>query len=190
MIPVPISPGWADHAACVGRPVDEFFPEDQASHIAAVRVCSGCPVRAECLAYALRENIGYGVWGGTAPEARARLARRFRRRVGDGSDATSRLASLTPADRDLVYYAAARHGVEPLALVDRNRRGGRPVLAARIELIQTWAEDGVSIRAIGRRLAMQETTVRYHLQRANRAAEQRLPGSRVTPRCSTDRRTA
>ena len=40
-------------------------------------VCSGCPVRTECLAEALDNQIEWGVWGGmTERERRALLRRR------------------------------------------------------------------------------------------------------------------
>ncbi len=35
--------------------------------------CFGCPVRAECLAYALDQNEVFGVWGGTDPDERKQL---------------------------------------------------------------------------------------------------------------------
>jgi hypothetical protein len=39
----------------------------------AVRICAGCPVRPECLAYALAAGERDGVWGGLTPAERARL---------------------------------------------------------------------------------------------------------------------
>lgn len=33
--------------------------------------CRGCPVRAECLAYAIAADERFGVWGGTTPVERA-----------------------------------------------------------------------------------------------------------------------
>jgi hypothetical protein len=41
---------------------------------AALRVCALCPVRAECLNYALAAGLDLDVWGGTTPEERAGLA--------------------------------------------------------------------------------------------------------------------
>ncbi|WP_374198573.1 WhiB family transcriptional regulator [Streptomyces scabiei] len=50
---------------------------------AAKQVCNGCPVRAECLEFALDTNQDSGVWGGTSEDkrraARRRRARRRRR---------------------------------------------------------------------------------------------------------------
>ena len=37
-----------------------------------------CPVVAECLAFALAGNVGYGVWGGTTAAERYKLRRVLR----------------------------------------------------------------------------------------------------------------
>lgn len=48
-----------------------------AAQNAAKKVCTGCPVRLECLADALDSRTEYGVWGGlTERERRALLRRR------------------------------------------------------------------------------------------------------------------
>ena len=41
---------------------------------AAIRVCALCPVRAECLTYAIDAGLDLDVWGGETPEARAVIA--------------------------------------------------------------------------------------------------------------------
>jgi WhiB family redox-sensing transcriptional regulator len=40
---------------------------------AAVRVCLRCPIRLECLSYALDTDEPFGVWGGATPAERARV---------------------------------------------------------------------------------------------------------------------
>ncbi len=67
---------WAESASCrSGRP-DELFVRGAAQNRAKV-VCGQCPVRTECLAEALDNNIEWGVWGGmTERERRALLRRR------------------------------------------------------------------------------------------------------------------
>lgn len=70
--------GWADHAACAGTPTGVFYPEHTGSQqrVAeqrAKQVCAGCPVRAECLSWALRTDEPWGVWGGMGPNERRRL---------------------------------------------------------------------------------------------------------------------
>jgi WhiB family redox-sensing transcriptional regulator len=71
---------WRQHAACNGCDVELFFPVgvtgpaiDQIE--AAKAVCHTCPVRAECLDFALVTNQECGVWGGASEEERRRLRR-------------------------------------------------------------------------------------------------------------------
>ena len=43
-------------------------------------VCTHCPVRAQCVDYALRNSVKHGIWGGLNKEERARERRRRVRR--------------------------------------------------------------------------------------------------------------
>ncbi|WP_225801762.1 WhiB family transcriptional regulator [Streptomyces sp. NK15101] len=61
---------------CRTARADELFVEGAAQNRAKA-VCFGCPVQAECLAYALDRRVEHGVWGGmTERERRALLRRR------------------------------------------------------------------------------------------------------------------
>ena len=75
---------WVDQAACAGVDPDLFFPDRGASLADARRVCAGCPVRAECLEYALEAGEKFGVWGGTSEKER-RAMRRQRLAVRRGA---------------------------------------------------------------------------------------------------------
>ncbi len=67
---------WAPRAACRTATPDELFVRG-AEQNKAKQVCTGCPVRTECLAEALDNQIEWGVWGGmTERERRALLKRR------------------------------------------------------------------------------------------------------------------
>ncbi|GAB3854236.1 transcriptional regulator WblA [Nocardioides maradonensis] len=67
---------WALRAACQNGQADALFVKG-AEQNKAKSVCSGCEVRAECLAEALDNQIEWGVWGGmTERERRALLRRR------------------------------------------------------------------------------------------------------------------
>src|SRR6201989_1416067 len=67
---------WADSALCRESRPDELFVRGAAQN-RAKQVCRHCPVRTECLAEALDNNIEWGVWGGmTERERRALLRRR------------------------------------------------------------------------------------------------------------------
>ena len=69
------SEDWTMRAKCRGME-DALFP-DASDQKRARLLCSGCPVRFECLAEALDNRIEWGVWGGmTERERRALLRRR------------------------------------------------------------------------------------------------------------------
>ncbi|MFM7224049.1 MAG: WhiB family transcriptional regulator [Actinomycetota bacterium] len=67
---------WLDAAACRGATTDVFFPTSESGKVAAVRICAACPVREECLEYAIATRQPEGVWGGLDPVERRRLLRR------------------------------------------------------------------------------------------------------------------
>lgn len=54
---------WQDDALCAKADVD-FFSDDPDEITRAKEVCAECPVRRECLQYALDNQIRFGVWGG------------------------------------------------------------------------------------------------------------------------------
>ena len=66
---------WRDSAACVGAPVDVFFPERGQTADAAREYCGRCPVTAECLAFAMMQDTqdDRGVYGGTTALDRRKL---------------------------------------------------------------------------------------------------------------------
>ena len=67
---------WASLAQCRQSQPDELFVKGAAQNDAK-RLCAGCPVRTECLAEALDNEIEWGVWGGlTERERRAILRKR------------------------------------------------------------------------------------------------------------------
>ena len=82
------------HARCRGAKPTEFFPSDGIGVEIAQRVCDGCPVRVECLEYALLHRIEHGVWGGASERERRRILRRRR----DLTDA-ARDANRSPSSR-------------------------------------------------------------------------------------------
>jgi len=70
------SRNWRARAACQNVDPELFFPSEVGGPAAEARaakakaVCVGCPVRAECLDWALRHSLGHGVWGGLTEEER------------------------------------------------------------------------------------------------------------------------
>ena len=67
---------WMTQARCRGADRAVFFPADGAGVEAAQCICGGCPVRVECLEYALAHRVEYGVWGGASERERRRILRR------------------------------------------------------------------------------------------------------------------
>jgi len=64
---------WAAQAACRASQPDKLFVRG-AEQNKAKQVCGACPVRTECLAEALDNQIEWGVWGGmTERERRAKV---------------------------------------------------------------------------------------------------------------------
>ncbi|MCI5825458.1 MAG: WhiB family transcriptional regulator [Arcanobacterium sp.] len=71
---------WMEDALCAQTDPDIFYPEKGGSTAPATSVCNNCSVRAECLEYAVSNDIRHGIWGGTSDNDRKRIARE--RRVG------------------------------------------------------------------------------------------------------------
>lgn len=71
-------PEWQDKAACIGYDPDLWFPEwpKPNEYRQARRICSGCPVRSECLQFALESDNRYGMFGGLTPGERESIKMR------------------------------------------------------------------------------------------------------------------
>lgn len=69
---------WMDMARCVEVDPELFFPElDSIWRVAqAKKICAKCPVKVECLDYALVNKFKEGIWGGLSPTERHRLMMR------------------------------------------------------------------------------------------------------------------
>ncbi|WP_456946824.1 WhiB family transcriptional regulator [Geodermatophilus sp. SYSU D00697] len=70
---------WRLDALCAETDPEAFFPEKGGSTREAKRVCAGCPVRSQCLEFALANDERFGIWGGLSERERRRL--RLQRRV-------------------------------------------------------------------------------------------------------------
>ncbi|WP_456581405.1 WhiB family transcriptional regulator [Blastococcus sp. SYSU DS0510] len=64
---------WRLDALCAETDPEAFFPEKGGSTRDAKRVCTGCPVRAECLEFALANDERFGIWGGLSERERRRV---------------------------------------------------------------------------------------------------------------------
>lgn len=54
---------WVDRASCTETAPETFFRPHGHQATKARQVCARCPVRDDCLAYALDANEQYGIWG-------------------------------------------------------------------------------------------------------------------------------
>lgn len=73
-------------AACRDEDPDLFFPIGSTGPALvqtdeAKEVCRGCPVREQCLEWAMENGQDSGVWGGLGEAERRALKRRTRRRA-------------------------------------------------------------------------------------------------------------
>lgn len=81
---------WQEHAACRGLDTGLFFsgenPRENAAAEAKKRerareICAGCPVRVQCLEYAVLWDC-VGIWGGMTTKERAKYAKELKRDAG------------------------------------------------------------------------------------------------------------
>ena len=66
---------WMEDALCAQTDPDIFYPEKGGSTAPATSICEGCSVRAQCLEYAITNDIRHGIWGGTSDNDRKRISR-------------------------------------------------------------------------------------------------------------------
>lgn len=72
------APEWRDDANCRDTDSEAFFPEGTGSTADRMvfEICERCPVRRECLDYAIEHHERDGVWGGMTPNDRRKYAKR------------------------------------------------------------------------------------------------------------------
>lgn len=77
---------WQALGKCAGYEPQVFFPSNANGEVNHAKgICRGtvdgpeCPVRAECLQYAMDHDERFGIWGGESERARRRLRRTWRK---------------------------------------------------------------------------------------------------------------
>ena len=70
---------WKDQANCKNVDTNVFFPNDMGQikpekMTEALHYCYSCPVKEQCLEYAINSNIQVGIWGGMSTRARRQIA--------------------------------------------------------------------------------------------------------------------
>jgi WhiB family transcriptional regulator, redox-sensing transcriptional regulator len=68
---------WREHRACTNMEISNFFTRSRRTAQETISVCGGCPVKWDCLNYAVTNCIEYGIWGGTTEQNRAKLIRAY-----------------------------------------------------------------------------------------------------------------
>lgn len=73
--PVSRPPAWMEQALCAQVDPDLWFPDKGAAATQARKICGRCPVRQECLDYALSGadtwgGMSNGIWGGLTARQR------------------------------------------------------------------------------------------------------------------------
>jgi len=69
-------PAWQREALCRGEAVAMFVRAPKADYGRLRAVCGACPVRRECLEFALADDSLIGLWGGTTDAERRELRQR------------------------------------------------------------------------------------------------------------------
>jgi WhiB family redox-sensing transcriptional regulator len=77
---------FMNQGACNSTDPDLFFPGRGESTAEAKRICQGCPVRQECLDYAMTPPFErFGIWGGLSERERRRIRRQSLHTREDGA---------------------------------------------------------------------------------------------------------
>lgn len=75
-LPTGRGPGtWTQHAACLGHDPNLWFRDehDHTTYSEARQICLPCPVRTDCLAWAVETRTEHGIFGGLTPRQRKHL---------------------------------------------------------------------------------------------------------------------
>jgi WhiB family redox-sensing transcriptional regulator len=170
--PLTASLDWRQRGACLDEDPELFFPVGTGRGAApqeeeARAVCMRCPVRAECLAWALETGQEFGVWGGMTELDRRRIRRQQRRQPDPHREAARELARRF----DTAAIAAAVRAVE----------GGNPDGLdglSRAELHRATADlaGRHSARGAAELLRVSESTIHARRQSAREYATARRAG--------------
>jgi WhiB family redox-sensing transcriptional regulator len=144
--------GWQDDAECrgeglwlfFGQPGERTFERDRRER-AAKAICAFCPVRRECLDYALHKPEGDGLWGGLNEDERAAERRRRQRRAHresvtrpEADDVPDKRCRACQQDKPATDYGPARQNADGLnsackactAAMAKERRHARKAVAS------------------------------------------------------------
>jgi|LakMenEpi03Aug12_release.lakeMendotaPanAssembly.Ray.scaffolds.fasta_scaffold886794_2 WhiB family redox-sensing transcriptional regulator len=105
---------WSSEAECATADPEMFFPSDFQQELQALSLCHTCPVKKECLVWALFYEEK-GIWGGTTERMRAARATKAQTyRDLSESDAALQLRDILYSPAEVV---AAMFHVNPRTVV-------------------------------------------------------------------------
>ncbi|MDQ3877780.1 MAG: WhiB family transcriptional regulator [Actinomycetota bacterium] len=79
--PAPVDQDWRAMGLCAGGDPDLWFSVGAFEHKQAKMICRRCPVKRQCLTYAMEAPVDHGIWGGMTERERRR-----HRRTAPGGD--------------------------------------------------------------------------------------------------------
>lgn len=84
---------WREQALCAQHNPEQWFPDQIGNHPdPAAQICRQCPVRTQCLEYAITNNEMHGIWGGMTAQQRQNISDRRSTQVshcGQGHEFTA-----------------------------------------------------------------------------------------------------
>ncbi len=121
--PRPRDPSWRARAACSDADPDLFFPPDGGPAGPGCRICARCPVRQECLDYAISNGIVHGTWGGLSERERRALRSRRLRALRGNRDRVILAAHAAGLSEEAIGHALGltRSSVSRIVLGRRNQ---------------------------------------------------------------------
>lgn len=70
---------WQNDSACRSIETAKMYPSSEKNQgVVAETICAPCPVRLNCLVYALAYDEQFGVWGGTTEKERAKFQKELK----------------------------------------------------------------------------------------------------------------
>jgi len=101
---------WMQDAKCATEAIDPdtFFAENKDDAMEAIAMCGTCPVRFQCLTYALQTREDWGVWGGVTTRRRRNL---LKNRGAHEANNTNHVDAVARVDELLAHAGDTRGSV-------------------------------------------------------------------------------
>lgn len=115
---------WMDEGLCRETDPESFYPAKGVPNRPAKRICQACPVRAECLEYALSHDEHFGIWGGLSETERRRVKRGQPAKTAQCAEADQRalMAQAMAAEGADVQWISEALGISPFTVRKALRR--------------------------------------------------------------------